>query len=50
VRAAACICLAFLASHPLDAKGNECMSGPHRGRLLAAGGGMMRPNQRFAAC
>lgn len=37
VRAAACSCLAFLASHPLSARGDECMTGPFRRRLLAAG-------------
>lgn len=37
VRAAACTALAFLASHPLSARGDECMTGPYRERLLATG-------------
>ena len=30
VRAAACTCLAFLACHPLGAKGDACLTGPYR--------------------
>jgi hypothetical protein len=37
VKASACAGLAFLACHPLGAAGDECMSGPHRDRLLASG-------------
>ncbi len=37
MRAAACTALAFLASHPLSARGDECMAGPYRERLLAPG-------------
>ncbi len=37
MRAAACTTLAFLASHPMDARGDECMTGPYRQRLLATG-------------
>lgn len=37
VRAAACTTLAFLACHPLGARGDACLVGPFRERLLAAG-------------
>ncbi|KAF8071180.1 hypothetical protein HT031_001262 [Scenedesmus sp. PABB004] len=37
VRAAASTCLAFLACHPLGARGDTCLSGPFRDRLLAVG-------------
>lgn len=37
VRAAACTTLAFLACHPLGARGDACLVGPFRARLLEAG-------------
>lgn len=37
VTAAACAALAFLACHPIGAKGDACMTGPHRKQLLDAG-------------
>lgn len=37
VRAAASTCLAFLACHPLGAKGDGCLWGPFRTQLLAVG-------------
>lgn len=37
VRAAASTCLAFLAGHPLGAKGDICLTGPFRQRLLDCG-------------
>jgi hypothetical protein len=37
VRAAACTTLAFLACHPMGARGDACLAGPFRQRLLAAG-------------
>lgn len=33
-RAAACTTLAFLACHPLGARGDDCLIGPFRTRLL----------------
>jgi hypothetical protein len=37
VRAAASTCLAFLACHPLGARGDTCLTGPFRSRLLNVG-------------
>lgn len=37
VRAAAATAIAFLACHPIGAKGEECMWGPYREALLEAG-------------
>ncbi|DBA90981.1 TPA: hypothetical protein ACH3X2_004190 [Trebouxia sp. C0005] len=37
VRAAAATAIAFLACHPIGAKGDECMWGPYREALLEAG-------------
>ena len=37
VRAAACTCVAFLACHPMGAKGEACLDGPHRSKLLELG-------------
>ena len=37
VRKCACTCLAFLASHPIGVKGDACLSGPFRKRLLQMG-------------
>ena len=37
MRAAAATAIAFLACHPIGAKGDECMWGPYRGALLEAG-------------
>lgn len=37
VRAAASTCLAFLACHPLGAKGDTCLWGPFREKLLSIG-------------
>lgn len=37
MRAAASTCVAFLACHPIGAKGDTCLSGPFRERLLAVG-------------
>lgn len=37
VRAAAATAIAFLACHPIGAKGDECMWGPYRVALLEAG-------------
>jgi hypothetical protein len=37
VRAAACTALAFLACHPLGARGDACLIGPFRQRLMGAG-------------
>jgi hypothetical protein len=37
VRAAASTCLAFLACHPVGAKGDTCLVGPYRERLLRVG-------------
>ena len=37
VKASATAGIAFLAVHPLGAKGDECMNGPHRKALLAMG-------------
>ncbi len=37
VRAAASTCLAFLACHPLGAKGDTCLWGPFRTKLLSVG-------------
>ena len=37
VRAAAATAIAFLACHPIGAKGDECMWGPYREVLLQAG-------------
>jgi hypothetical protein len=37
VRAAASTCLAFLACHPLGAKGDACLWGPFRAKLLSIG-------------
>ncbi|KAK9825957.1 hypothetical protein WJX74_001162 [Apatococcus lobatus] len=37
VRAAAATALAFLACHPMGAKGDDCLTGPHRIDLLQAG-------------
>lgn len=37
VVAAACTALAFLACHPIGARGEACMTGPHRKQLLDAG-------------
>ena len=37
VRAAAATAIAFLACHPIGAKGDECMWGPYRETLLEAG-------------
>lgn len=37
VRAAASTCLAFLACHPLGAKGDTCLWGPFRTKLLEVG-------------
>jgi hypothetical protein len=37
VRAAASTCLAFLACHPLGAKGDTCLWGPFREKLLSVG-------------
>ena len=37
MRAAAATAIAFLACHPIGAKGDECMWGPYREALLQAG-------------
>ena len=37
VRAAAATAIAFLACHPIGAKGDDCMWGPYRVALLEAG-------------
>ena len=37
MRAAAATAIAFLACHPIGAKGDECMWGPYRVALLEAG-------------
>lgn len=37
MRAAASTCLAFLACHPLGAKGDSCLEGPFRQQLLGVG-------------
>ncbi len=37
VRAAAATAIAFLACHPIGAKGDDCMWGPYREALLEAG-------------
>lgn len=37
VRAAASTCLAFLACHPLGVKGDGCLWGPFREKLLSVG-------------
>eukprot|EP00879_Flechtneria_rotunda_P023560 GHRR01024925.1.p1 GENE.GHRR01024925.1~~GHRR01024925.1.p1 ORF type:complete len:713 (+),score=291.71 GHRR01024925.1:1579-3717(+) len=37
VRAASSTCLAFLACHPIGAKGDDCLTGPFRTRLLQVG-------------
>ncbi|KAK9816567.1 hypothetical protein WJX72_002063 [[Myrmecia] bisecta] len=37
VKAAAATAVAFLASHPIGAKGNACLTGPHRQALLEEG-------------
>ncbi len=37
MRAAAATAIAFLACHPIGAKGDECMWGPYREALLEAG-------------
>ena len=34
MRAAAATALAFLACHPMGAKGDDCLTGPHRNDLL----------------
>lgn len=51
IRAAASTCLAFLAGHPLGARGDDCLVGPHRERLLAAGAlaGLLRAALASAA-
>ena len=43
-RAAAATGLAFLACHPLGARGDDCLVGPYRPALLRAGalGGLLR--------
>lgn len=37
VSAAACTCLAFLSCHPLGARGDHCLVGPFRSKLLEVG-------------
>ena len=37
VRAAAATAISFLACHPIGAKGDACMTGPHRALLLQEG-------------
>ena len=37
VKASACAAVAFLSCHPVGAKGDECMVGPYRTKLLEAG-------------
>jgi hypothetical protein len=52
VRAAACTTLAFLACHPLGARGDDCLVGPFRTRLLGAGafGALLRAALSSSAC
>jgi len=37
VVAAACTGIAFLACHPIGAKGDDCLTGPYRKQLISAG-------------
>lgn len=37
IKAAACTCLAFLTCHPIGARGDDCLTGPYRGKLLQVG-------------
>ena len=37
VKASACAAVSFLACHPIGAKGDDCMVGPYRTKLLEAG-------------